>query len=662
MTAPIVMGQKVLGVFDIQSPHADAFTPDDVTLVQALADTVAVGLRNAGLFATETRRRILAETLREVSAVLVSSLDMESVLDGLLVSLERVVDYEAALILLRRDEENNFIVRAVRGVVNEAEVLKQCLPAGDDLIERMWGLLRRMEMPDTAHVGHDRLYAPMQVGGKDIGILAVERVGPDQFSAEDIEIINTFGNQAALAIEGAQLFASQQEEAWVTTALLSVAESVNSTLELDQTLATLVRLTVMLVGVARCGILQWDSNLAHFVGGAAWGLAPDVEEDFSSLVLKDDPLVTALTKSTESITAGEGGAAPLPESLQHLFGVSTLMALPLVAKGTLVGAMLVDRPGLGEPIDQRRRMNILSGIAHQSALALETARLQAEATERQRLERELDVAQRIQRSFLPEHLPKLSGWELAAFYRAAHQVGGDFYDFIPLRGNKWGIVIADVADKGVPAALFMALCRTNIRASAFSRDDPVETIVRVNQLLISDSRSDLFVTVWYGVWDPATGEIVYASAGHNPPLIIQSDGLCCELTAHGIALGVIEPIQLERKRVVLDPDDVMVAYTDGITDALRSDEAEFGLVGLQSTVAAAHHRSASDIVARVVKAVDTFTGDEPQFDDLTLIVLKRVASGDARSTTELQMVKRPLPDTPADSGNENPDEDVSLSE
>src|SRR5581483_10608546 len=276
----------------------------------------------------------------------------------------------------------------------------------------------------------------------------------------------------------------------------------------------------------------------------------------------------------------------------------------------------------GQAIDQRRT-KILTGIAQQVGLALETARLQAQATERQRMERELEVAQGIQRSFLPQQLPALPGWDLSASYRAARQVGGDFYDFMPLKNGKWGIVIADVADKGVPAALFMALSRTLIRAAAFSRDDPVETLVRVNELLLSDSRSDLFVTAWFGVWDPASGELRYASAGHNPPLLIHADGHTDQLVSHGIALGVIDKITLEGKQVTLQAGDVLVAYTDGITEALRADSTEFGLVGLQTTACAVRQRSAAEIVNRILHAVDNFTAGEPQFDDLTLVVLKR---------------------------------------
>lgn len=792
LTVPISMGQRVLGVFDIQSPTANAFDPEDLKLAQAMADTIAVGLRNAGLFATEQRRRVLAETLRDVSTVITSSLDLESVLDGILLSLERVVHFDAALILLRREEEGHGVISAVRGMRNESDVQGEILPLDESMMEHIWELLYLMEIPDNADNpnDHDHLYASLQVGGKEIGTLAVDRFGPDHFSPEDVEIISMFANQAAVAIanaqlytaqkeeawvstallqvaeatsrstslddvlstvaqitpllsgvewcivflaegktfrvvemegvpdnlkaqfkgyifhssdwqpfeqlveegrpvvmmpvpapknvdidlarvaqavllplyakgevmggmliaqrigeellterkielvsgianqaavaiEGAQLFAAQQEEAWVTTALLSVAESVNSTVELDQTLETLVRLTPMLVGVTRCAILHWDEETKSFVGAAAWGLPPAKEALFKGLVLtlKHNPLLTQLVDDLEMLSAGGDLEISLPDEMCELFDCDALLFLPLVAKGNLVGCMIVDHMIAGERINQRR-MNILTGIAHQSALALETGRLQAESTERQRLERELEVASGIQHSFLPQTLPIIDGWGLSAFYRAARQVGGDFYDFIPLKGGKWGIVVADVADKGVPAALFMALSRTNIRAAAFSRDKPAETLIRVNELLFADSRTDLFVTVWYGVWDPEKCEITYASTGHNPPMLLHADGSITELAAKGIALNVIETIHLEEKHVILEPGDALVAYTDGLTDALRNDGKEFGTTGLRMVLSAVQVGSAEDLKQRIIETMDQFVGTEAQFDDLTLLILK----------------------------------------
>ena len=253
-----------------------------------------------------------------------------------------------------------------------------------------------------------------------------------------------------------------------------------------------------------------------------------------------------LVDCAEPIACGVGTDYPLPPVLHQLFESPTLLGLPLIARGHLVGAMLVDHPALGGTIDQRR-LNILNGIAHQTAMALENARLQAEATAAERLERELEVARDIQTSFLPDTFPVEPGWEVAACYRAARQVGGDFYDFFPLDEHHWALVVADVADKGVPAALFMALSRTLLRAVGTNRQPPAETLARVNDLLLRDTRSDLFVTVWYGLWDTRTGEIQYSSAGHNPPLLIRADGSAEQLDSRGIALGVVPKIPLQRR-------------------------------------------------------------------------------------------------------------------
>jgi serine phosphatase RsbU (regulator of sigma subunit) len=302
--------------------------------------------------------------------------------------------------------------------------------------------------------------------------------------------------------------------------------------------------------------------------------------------------------------------------------VDAILALPLIAKGALLGVMLVDHQSVGERADQRR-MNILTGTAQQFSLAMETGRLQADSMLREKMEKELEVAQGIQRSFLPSTLPNLPGCALSVFYRAARQVGGDFYDFIPLRSGKWGVVVADVADKGVPAALFMVLSRTNLRAAAFSRESPAETLRRVNELLLSDSRSDLFVTVWYGVFDPAQHEIVYANAGHNPPLVLHSGGQFEELTAPGMALGVMPEMRLEERRIKLTPGDTLIAYTDGVTEAIRADNSEFGVVGLQRAAYSVRRQAASDMMKVIVQAVDQFTQGQPQFDDVTLVLIKR---------------------------------------
>ncbi len=802
MAVPIRIGSHVLGVFDIQSTETNSFTDDDVTLIQTLADTVAIALRNATLFANESRRRMLSETLRELSTVLASSLDLHSVLDGILLGLVRVVPYTVGMIMLLDKEEDTYHLEAAQGdlVQADSDVWLECIPTAEITPKHLVTLLHRLNgLPDDAHDdpaqqdSHDEMVVTLTVAGDSIGYLVLERIGADRFSPEDTEIINTFANQAAvaitnaqlymaqreeawissallqvaeattrattldevlqtvaqitpllvgvewsavflaenggevfriveiagtdpetsaalagftitpqtwpplvqikqhrqpilinketeqpsdmpiditvahgvmlpllakgevtgllligqrsdtepmtarkidlvsgianqaaLAIESAQLFVAQQEEAWVSTALLQVAEAVNTQLDADQSLETIVRLTPLLVGIERCAIMKWHAAEEHFTGGPSWGLPLDKRDFFATMTFseEDGRFLLQLGESAEPVACGVGTHYPLPDVLQKLFESPTLLGLPLIARGHLVGAMLVDHPALGSKLDDRRQ-SILNGIAHQTAIALENARLQDEATAAERLERELEVARDIQTSFLPDTFPQEPGWEVSAAYRAARQVGGDFYDFSAIDDNRWALVVADVADKGVPAALFMALSRTLIRAVGSNRRAAAETLMQVNNLLLRDSRSDLFVTVWYALWNPHTGEVCFSNAGHNPPLLVRANGTIEELSLKGIALGVIPNITLQEHTITLEPGDVLVAYTDGVTEALRSDQAEFGVVGLQSVLAKIRKKSAQEIAEGVLKAIDTFAAGESQFDDITLITIKR---------------------------------------
>jgi serine phosphatase RsbU (regulator of sigma subunit) len=227
-------------------------------------------------------------------------------------------------------------------------------------------------------------------------------------------------------------------------------------------------------------------------------------------------------------------------------------------------------------------------------------------------------------SLLPEKPPSISGWELAAYYRPARLVGGDFYDFIALDDGRYVLVIADVADKGVPAAMFMATCRTLIRAVAANAKSPSESLEQVNRLLMYDNRTDLFFTCWYGILDPRTGMLEYSSGGHNPPLLIHADGHISELRVRGIAIGVVESVKLQTLQIQLQQGDTLLAYTDGLTEAPRADMKEFGEVELHISAVKFHTRSAQEMANKIISAIDRFTDGQPAFDDLTLFVLKCV--------------------------------------
>ena len=271
----------------------------------------------------------------------------------------------------------------------------------------------------------------------------------------------------------------------------------------------------------------------------------------------------------------------------------------------------------------------LQEFANQAAIAVQNAMLFQEELERKRLEEELKVARQIQSSLLPEAPPAIPGWDFAAVYRSARLVGGDFYDFFSITNDaeRLGMVIADVSDKGVPAALFMAASRTIIRTIATTGDGPARALTRANSLIVQDSQTtSQFVTVFYGTLEPHSGRLVYANAGHNRPLWWgAATGETQELAAKGIALGVIEEIELEERAIDVAMGDVLVFYTDGVTEAINADDEEFGEARLRETLATHTEVSAQEILEAVVEAVDDFVGGAPQSDDFTMFVVKRMA-------------------------------------
>jgi serine phosphatase RsbU (regulator of sigma subunit) len=253
---------------------------------------------------------------------------------------------------------------------------------------------------------------------------------------------------------------------------------------------------------------------------------------------------------------------------------------------------------------------------------------QAALVEKERLERELELARGVQEGILPDEFPSLPGFTCAARYRPARQVGGDFYDVIPLGAARVGLVMADVSDKGMASALFMALTRSLIRAEARRSTSPRRVLLRVHKLLVEMSRVGNFVTVFYGVLDLAEGTFRYVRAGHDRPLLYAPDsGKCQTLEGGGMLLGLVEDVMLEEVEVHLDPGDLLVLYTDGITDANSPSGEFFGRARLRDTICSAAGESAQDLCDLVFDRVQQFQAGATQYDDIALLVVRIGAPG-----------------------------------
>jgi len=300
-------------------------------------------------------------------------------------------------------------------------------------------------------------------------------------------------------------------------------------------------------------------------------------------------------------------------------------SLPLLIGGTAIGALAL---GSREPrtLDEDE-LRFARLLANQAALSFEQVRLHRVESQGQRMERELQQARRIQMSLLPGSYPQVPGWDFAATYESAREIGGDLYDFIdwPDDPARIGLLIADVSGKGTAAALFMAHSRAMIRSAAQSQPGPGATLAAANVQITRDNHAMLFVSAFYAVLDATSGRLAFANAGHNVPLILRASGALEEVQSRGMVLGIMDDMAYDEDESVLAPGDMLILYTDGITEAMDAASELFGKPRLKEAILAASTTAATarDVIDAIIAAVKAYSGASPQMDDLTIVTVKR---------------------------------------
>jgi sigma-B regulation protein RsbU (phosphoserine phosphatase) len=307
-------------------------------------------------------------------------------------------------------------------------------------------------------------------------------------------------------------------------------------------------------------------------------------------------------------------------------GLDSYTFVPLLIGGGAIGVLALGSRGARTLDDDELRFVRL--LANQAALSFEQVRLHRLESQGQRMEREMQQARRIQMSLLPGRYPEIAGWDFAATYESAREIGGDLYDFIewPDAPERIGLLIADVSGKGTAAALFMAHSRAMIRGAAQTRPGPADTLSEANVLIARDNHAMLFVSAFYAVLDTVDGCLTFANAGHNVPLLRRANGDLEEVMCRGMVLGIMDDMTYDEDQLVLAPGDTLVLYTDGITEAMDADGELFGKARLKEAIGGATARDAHDVIDAIIAAIRAYTGDTPQADDLTVVAVRRVTS------------------------------------
>lgn len=684
IAAPLRIGDQTLGLLMLAHQTPNRYGAESQAMTATFASYAAVAIENTRLYEVAHDQAWVSTVLLQVVEATRSLATLEELLETVVHIIPQLVGVNACALLLWDSAIDAFVPMSAYGLTptQQASFELWFIAAGDvrsfdQLLSTKAPVILSEDLvsdPDSAafFVGFNPVsdllvVFPMIVQGEVRGAILVDFTDVKlEFLHglwdEKFAIIQGIAHQTMTAAENIQLIKAQEEEAYISVALLQVAQAVVGSSDLDEVMAAIVRITPILVGVKRCAVYLWDDQRSTFLLSQSYGIArQEMADDLGYYTIGEFPLLDAIRQSNRIAYYYVGDSPLSPAEWYHLredeFGLVTgqvlrdemsgetdagdpdkdylrkksrlLLGLPLSVKGKVLGVMLIEEEdsihGIPSSYIREKRLEIVTGITQQAALAIQNDLLQSEVVERERLEREMQLAREIQKTFLPERMPSLNGWDLDIRWYPARQVGGDFYDVFELEDAQLGLVIADVADKGMPAALFMTLVRTLIRAAIKEELSPASVLARVNDLLVPDARQGMFVTVFYAVISLETGMLRFANAGHNPPLLRRSStGEFEELTRSGMALGVIEGIELIERQIQLERNDLLVFYTDGLTEAFSPQEELYGVERLRETLQAIDvSDDASTVIRKIEASVNLFVQGLPRSDDLTLAVLIR---------------------------------------
>lgn len=399
--------------------------------------------------------------------------------------------------------------------------------------------------------------------------------------------------------------------------LYQITGVMNSSLDFNEALQNIIGAVMQATKAQRGYLLRYDeeSNDVEILvsGGESGSDAEGPSTTITSEVVRSrQALLTNNAQFDERYQAGQSII---------LRGLRAILCAPMMVKDRLIGIIYVDtsmRKGNFTPADR----DLMAAVAGQAAVALENARLYSLAVEQGRLMHELQMAREIQQSLLPQTMPSAPGYQMAAYWQAAREVAGDFYDVFALDSERFAVAIADVSDKGAPAAMFMAVARTMVRTLAHTGLSALQTVARTNDLILEDAESGMFVTVYYSVFERG-GHSMHVNAGHNPIVVYRSAERSAFLMPRGgRAIGWFPDNPLTMRELDLVPGDIVVFYTDGLTEAENAIGDFFGEERLMKTVVENAHQSAEGVLSAILSAAAAFCGAVAPFDDQTIVVVR----------------------------------------
>ncbi len=461
------------------------------------------------------------------------------------------------------------------------------------------------------------LLVPLLRRGACLGVIeCLDKAGAERFGAEDQAALESVSEDLAVAIENAQLYFDTRRKSLERAVLLEVGRALALPMELAEVLEAIMDQLRRIVHYDAAAIYLLDRETGEIASEASRGYPPEFLEDDRLRI--GEGIVGWVAKTGESVSVADARSdtrylVARPQTRSEL-------ACPIVSQGRIIGVFNLENDELDAY--HEGHLEFLKTFASQAAAAIERARLLTEVLSARNLERELEIARGIQASFLPTTPPAVPGLDLAGLNIPYREVGGDYFDYIRIVENQLGLAIGDVSGKGVAAALLMAAFRASLLAEIRNHFAIRRILQKVNRLLFESTDAGKFVTAFYGVLDAKNRVFTFANAGHNPPLLLRANGTVEWLSEGGLPLGVMEEATYEERPVPLGVGDVLVLYTDGVTEASDESEEQFGVERLEALVRRHAASPAAELVEAIRHDVEACTGERHLNDDLTVVVAR----------------------------------------
>lgn len=583
---------------------------------------------------TKTQTRVKTRTeklLLEAARRFNATLEYEELIEEVLHLVTGAVDAEGALVFRVDHSRPDMKIRFMKcpeckvqviyqefgsGVVGAVAEYKEPVIVNDPeeilSVEKEIGQKAQMEIKSLISV-------PLIGKGQMIGVIEAFNKADGPFDDSDLDILVGLANQIAVAIDNAYLYRAVRQEALEKNLLYEVGMKLSGTLELDALLKEIMDTLHKVIDFAAGGIFLIEQEKDEV--GSIYTIGYD-DKFHGKLQLKiGQGIIGNVAKSGEPVIVPD--VSKDKRYVDARPQTKSEIVVPIILDAKTIGVFNLESDNI-DAFDMHS-VSLLSAFATQAAISIERTRLHQKIVGGQKLEEQLNITREIQRSFLPESNPKIPGYDIAGTNIPSEQVGGDYYDFIKIVEGQTGIVIGDVSGKGIPAALIMASFRSSLIAE-IRNNYSIGTICRkVNSLMYESTRAGNFVSAVYGVLDTKNHIYTFSNCGHNLPVHIKNNGEVEFLREGGQVMGVSPDQSYEQKPVILSPGEVIVLYTDGVTEVFNSKGDEFGIDRLIDAIRENIDKPSEEILRKVIEKSRNFASKNHVFDDLTAVVLKRLA-------------------------------------